>query len=219
MAVVSSSIEHAKRSIWLTIQRLGWRFWAAAGVTIVVVVAIAAGVASSNGASATAPIRTAIANAWSQNPEITCQGTNWTISGTVRFQQAQDSSKVNIFVDLHGLPPGQHGFHVHNGSSTGFCNAGGHFNPFSRVHGGPADEVRHVGDLGNIQADGSGVASVSFTDSGISLWDPARRIDDRPLMIHCGQDDLGQGSSIPPLSSNRTGNAGNMTACATITLQ
>lgn len=48
-------------------------------------------------------------------------------------------------------------------------SSGPHFNPFRQTHGAPSDEVRHVGDLGNIEADGSSVTKVNICDSVISL--------------------------------------------------
>lgn len=48
-------------------------------------------------------------------------------------------------------------------------SSGPHFNPFGQTHGAPSDEVRHVGDLGNIEADGSPVTKVNICDSVISL--------------------------------------------------
>ncbi|VDM34662.1 unnamed protein product [Toxocara canis] len=50
-----------------------------------------------------------------------------------------------------------HGFHVHAVGDIGnSCNAAlGHYNPLGRTHGGPGQPfptIRHVGDLGNVQA-------------------------------------------------------------------
>lgn len=54
----------------------------------------------------------------------------------------------------------------------GCMSSGPHFNPFGKTHGAPSDEVRHVGDLGNIEADDLSVAKVKINDSCISLTGP-----------------------------------------------
>lgn len=56
--------------------------------------------------------------------------------------------------------------------SAGCVSAGGHFNPGSKEHGGPADENRHAGDLGNIVADEGGRAVIDITDGQIPLTGP-----------------------------------------------
>lgn len=51
-------------------------------------------------------------------------------------------------------------------------SAGSHFNPFKKEHGGPEDENRHAGDLGNVVAGDDGVAKIDITDSQIPLEGP-----------------------------------------------
>eukprot|EP00898_Chlorokybus_atmophyticus_P008449 jgi/Chlat1/8605/Chrsp86S08021 len=70
--------------------------------------------------------------------------------------------------------------------------AGTHFNPEKATHGGPTDPVRHVGDLGNLEAGADSVANVSITDSKITLMGP-NSILGRAMVVHEKEDDLGKG--------------------------
>lgn len=81
-------------------------------------------------------------------------------------------------------------------------------------HGGPKDEVRHAGDLGNIHADNTGVAQFTNVDSFISLVG-AHNILGRAVVVHADTDDLGRGGFTDSLS---TGHAGSRLACGVIGL-
>lgn len=79
-------------------------------------------------------------------------------------------------------------------------------------HGGPNDESRHAGDLGNIQADNTGVAQFSYSDSLISLVG-AHNILGRAVVVHADTDDMGRGGFTDSLT---TGHAGSRVACGVI---
>ena len=84
-----------------------------------------------------------------------------TVSGVVRFDQPHFYSKCKISAEFKNLTPGLHGFHIHQyGDLTNGCtSAGPHYNPFNKEHGGPDMEIRHVGDLGNVEAKEDGNAT------------------------------------------------------------
>ena len=129
------------------------------------------------------------------------------LSGTIKFEKTNDG--VKVIADVKGLTPGKHGFHVHQYGDCGGPagkTAGGHFNPEDKKHGAPDDMERHVGDLGNLVADSSGVASMTFTDSKLTLNGP-NSIIGRSIIIHAGEDDL---------TSQPTGAAGARVACGVI---
>ena len=138
------------------------------------------------------------------------------VKGVVHFEQPNPQGPTKICGELTGLTPGKHGFHVHEwGDNTKGCDsAGSHFNPHKKTHGGPADENRHVGDLGNVVADQSGVAKFELSDSMISL-NGALSVIGRTMVVHEKEDDLGKKGDEESL---KTGNAGGRVACGVIGL-
>jgi len=112
------------------------------------------------------------------------------VSGTVTF--TSKNGAIEITGEITGLAPGQHGFHVHefgNLSSSDGMATGGHFNPDGEKHGGPHASERHVGDLGNIEADAVGKATLKMTDKLIQLHGK-HSIIGRGLIVHAKADDL-----------------------------
>src|SRR6266480_5675872 len=92
------------------------------------------------------------------------------VSGTVTFTPVADG--VRVHGELTGLTAGKHGFHVHefgDCSAADLSSAGGHFNSTHQPHAGPDASERHVGDMGNIEADASGKATLDYLDHHISL--------------------------------------------------
>jgi Cu-Zn family superoxide dismutase len=132
-----------------------------------------------------------------------------TVSGTVAFEQTGHS--VTVTIELSGLPPGStHGFHVHE---TGDCSApdgssaGGHFNPGGHDHALPATDIRHAGDMGNLEADANGEVHVVRTFDNFSVrGDEMPAVAGRGVIVHAAPDDGGQ----------PTGNAGDRIACGVI---
>lgn len=119
--------------------------------------------------------------------------------GVVYFKKVDDGIKVSGKIE--NISPGKHGFHVHQwGDITAEdgLSAGGHFNPADAPHAGPDDKHRHVGDLGNIEANDDSVAEFSFVDKHLSFYGK-NAIIGRSLIVHAEKDDL---------ESQPTGDAG-----------
>ena len=98
--------------------------------------------------------------------------------------------------------------------SQGCTTAGPHWNPEGVTHGGPGKEVRHHGDLGNIEAGADGKGTLTLTDDRLQLCGP-NSIIGRSMVCHAGIDDLGEGGHE---LSPTTGNAGGRLACGVIGL-
>ncbi len=129
-------------------------------------------------------------------------------SGTVEFFTVSEG--VRIVAQLQGLTA-RHGFHVHE---FGDCSdpdaesAGEHFNPHGTPHGGPDDppHERHLGDLGNIEADADGRGFYDQIDHVITLEGPDSILG-RSVVVHAQEDDL---------TSQPSGDAGDRIACGVI---
>lgn len=136
------------------------------------------------------------------------------VTGNVTISQPSCTEPVFIEINAVGLTPGKHGFHIHEkGDLTDGCaSTGGHYNPDKVSHGAPNDQVRHVGDLGNIVADENGIAKTSYSDTVVSLYG-ARSVIGRAIVIHAEVDDLGKTNHPDSL---KTGNAGGRVACGVI---
>lgn len=129
------------------------------------------------------------------------------VTGTVEF--TREGNGIRVVANVNGLSPGKHGFHIHqygDCSSSDAESAGGHFNPRDTQHGAPMDSIRHVGDFGNIEADSTGQAMISFVDTLIS-FDGINSIIGHAMIIHANEDDL---------TTQPTGNAGARLACGVI---
>jgi len=129
------------------------------------------------------------------------------VRGVVTF--IQSGANVKVVAHIEGLTPGKHGFHIHefgDCSSKDGSSAGGHFNPASAPHGAPEGAQRHAGDMGNIDADPSGVANLEYNDPMMKLNGHGAIIG-HGMIVHANADDL---------KTQPTGNAGGRLACGVI---
>ena len=96
---------------------------------------------------------------------------------------------------LDGLPPGVHGFHVHeNGSCAPLAKdgqppipagaAGGHYDPQGSKHHGTPWGDGHLGDLQGLVVDATGHAGYAVLAPRLKLQD----VRGRALMVHAGGD-------------------------------
>jgi len=130
------------------------------------------------------------------------------VSGTVTFIEVADG--VQVHAELAGLTAGDHGFHVHefgDCSAPDADSAGAHFNPTNKPHAGPDAPERHVGDMGNVEADASGKAKLEYVDHQISLTNDQQSVIGRSVVVHIKRDDL---------KSQPTGDSGARVACGVI---
>jgi len=130
------------------------------------------------------------------------------VSGTVTFTEVADG--VQVHAEITGLARGNHGFHVHefgDCSAPDASSAGAHFNPTNKPHAGPDATERHVGDMGNVDADASGKATLEYVDHQISLTNDEQSVIGRSVVVHVKADDL---------KSQPAGDSGPLVACGVI---
>ncbi|MEO8559311.1 MAG: superoxide dismutase family protein [Rhodospirillales bacterium] len=132
--------------------------------------------------------------------------------GTVEMKDVPDGLRIKL--DLEGLPPGPHGFHVHTVSDCAQAENGGRIVPAGSA-GAPYDPFRagrhagphgsgYLGDLPFISAGKDGKAKYVMTA-------PRLKVDDlrnRSVLITVGGDNY---TDTPPM-----GGGGDAIACGAI---
>ena len=126
----------------------------------------------------------------------------------------QTEEGVEITVKASHLPPGEHGFHIHE---KGICEAptfessGGHFNPDDKKHGFDHPEGPHIGDIENLEVKEDGTVDATFINDRVTLEkDKANSLfseEGTALVIHADPDDY---------YSQPAGDAGDRIACGVI---
>jgi len=112
--------------------------------------------------------------------------------GTVTIKETAEGLELDT--NLKGLPPGEHGFHLHEngscapadkeGTPTAGQAAGGHYDPEgTKAHKGPGGGG-HKGDLPKLEVDPNGDANAKLEVSGLELAD----VTGKALVIHHGGD-------------------------------
>jgi superoxide dismutase, Cu-Zn family len=128
------------------------------------------------------------------------------VTGIVAFRTVGDEVLVTGMVN--NLKPGKHGFHIHDKgdcSSPDAASAGGHFNPTHQHHGGPTTTEHHAGDLGNIEANDSGIAQLNWKGKLSMSGDDS--IIGKSIVVHEKEDDV---------KTDPAGNSGARIACGEI---
>jgi Cu-Zn family superoxide dismutase len=160
----------------------------------------------------TAMLSTAlVGSAAAQSAIAQLRDTNRQDVGTVSLLQTP--AGVLLKLSLKGMPPGEHGLHIH---AVGECeppsfeSAGPHFNPSNTHHGimaGPG----HAGDMPNLHIPATGLLEVELVNAAITIDTDKPNSVFHPggtaVVIHSGRDDY---------VTDPAGNAGNRIACGVI---
>lgn len=133
------------------------------------------------------------------------------VSGTAVF--TEEAGKVTMVAVFEGLTEGTHAIHLHEKadcSAADGTSTGGHWNPTNEPHGKWGDAAGyHRGDIGNMEADANGNATITFsTDQWcIGCDDQNKDILNKAVIVHQGTDDF---------KTQPTGDAGGRVSCGGI---
>jgi Cu-Zn family superoxide dismutase len=132
--------------------------------------------------------------------------------GTVTIT-ATKSGMLTVFVEMTGVKPGPHGFHIHAvGKCEGpkFESAGGHLTG-GKVHGVNAEGGPHAGDFPNVHVGQDGLLKVEFFTDRLTLGETGDNAlmdaDGSSVMLHDGPDDY---------VTDPSGHSGGRIACGVI---
>lgn len=139
--------------------------------------------------------------------------------GTIVLKREHRGSSIHIDIQdgSGGLTDGKHGFHLHrcgdernsDRKCTSMCE---HYNRRGQPnqHGGLFTQIRHSGDLGNIESKNGIIKTMIWLNNN------QLKIEEcigRSFIVHAGEDDLGKGGNE---ASKITGNSGARYAYAIV---
>jgi Cu-Zn family superoxide dismutase len=133
--------------------------------------------------------------------------------GEVGLSQDRED-QVEVQVKVHDLPPGFHGFHVHEVGQCEppFTSAGGHLNLEDAFH------PEHTGDMPVLLVNNDGTGEASFVTDRFTLKDLFNE-DGSAIMVHALPDNY---ANIPERYGEvdqvtlETGDSGDRIACGVI---
>lgn len=114
---------------------------------------------------------------------------------------------------LIGLPPGEHGFHIHQTGSCeppAFASAGDHLGAGESAHGFDAAGGPHAGDLRNLMVAEDSTATVDQMSEGVTLHGGGVELlddDGSAIVIHADPDDY---------ATQPSGASGDRIACGVV---
>lgn len=131
-----------------------------------------------------------------------------------RIAIVETVSGILLRIKLAGLPPGVHGFHIHDtGKCEGdFKSAGPIYNPLETQHGFLNSEGSMAGDLPNLIVPASGEIEIEVLSPFVSLSKDSEQslfdADGASIVIFAGADDY---------TTQPEGKSGARIACGVIT--
>lgn len=129
-----------------------------------------------------------------------------TAIGNITASQAFNG--VLLTPNLHGLPPGVHGFHIHVNPDCGdnAMAAGGHLDPMkTNQHDGPYNDHGHLGDMPVLVVNDDGYSTLPTLAPRFKL----AAIKGHAIMIHAGGDNYAD-------TPEKLGGGGARIACGVI---
>ena len=126
-------------------------------------------------------------------------------ASTGAVQVEMRSGGANLRIAVQGLPPGEHGLHLHavgRCDPPGFLTTGDHWTPENRRHGHLNPQGPHLGDLPNLTVSANGHGAINFRIAGL-----INDADGTALVVHANPDDY---------QTDPSGNSGDRIACAVL---